>query len=310
MPAFPVRLKHIMGYSTPLPAFLKQSPSPNLDSPKAKFTEIRELEQDRIFAAAHDETSPWSTRTATAEANESLNRYCDIKCFDGNRIKLSRRDNDYINASYIDSGRRRFIAAQGPLEETISGFWQMVWEQCRHVGLVCMLTKTHEGGRDKCAQYWPTRVDEKMEFAEYRVMAFQQRRDSKAEATVTMIKLSRGEKAKKVYHILFDRWADYAAPDDGSLIALIELVNKVTDEELENSRPIIHCSAGVGRSGTFIAMNTLLDRFSAITSEEDGDPIFDTVNELRSQRLQMVQSLDQYEALYTVLRNLWKERRG
>lgn len=217
----------------------------------------------------------------------------------------------------------------------------MVQEQ--NAGVVVMLTQTHEAGREKCWAYYPVGDgdDEKIVKAEEdgwkgEVELEALREDARARSQVRQLKLrtSKEESAnvveRDVHHLLFAGWPDFLVPEGEDRTALVELVrlsaalsspsssstmDSSLPQALENVDPaqprVIHCSAGVGRSGTFIALDYLLhllhtgelDHLSA-----DKDPIVEIVDSLRQQRMMMVQGEGQFMFLYDVLREHWSAR--
>jgi protein-tyrosine phosphatase len=217
-------------------------------------------------------------------------------------------------------------------------FWRMIAHETSSTAVVVMLTQTWEAGRDKCYQYFPLNVEddpmiinEADEFgdgfrAEVRLLELST--DTTSCSTVRKISLKTKEKKKEegeeiereietekiVWHLLFEGWPDFTVPEGENRTALLHLIklSAAKNEHPDNPR-IIHCSAGVGRSGTFITLDWLLgeleqgqlwDEF-AKEGEEEKDPIFDAVNELRTQRMTMVQSDSQYWFIYQVLKEQW-----
>lgn len=262
--------------------------------------------------------------------------------FAANRIHLQvpEGENDYINASPITLGKRKYIATQGPKDTGVGHFWRMVQEQ--NVGVVVMLTQTHEAGKEKCWAYFPVgdgdeervvRAEEEGWKGEVELEAV--RDDAQARSQVRQLKLRTSKDGaetveRDVHHLLFAGWPDFLVPEGEDRAALVELVrmsaalsSSSSAASLESSLPqalasvdparprIVHCSAGVGRSGTFIALDYLLhllhtgelDRLS-----DDDDPIVEIVDSLRQQRMMMVQGEGQFMFLYEVLRELWLAR--
>ncbi|GLV35403.1 Protein tyrosine phosphatase 52F [Carabus blaptoides fortunei] len=252
-----------------------------------------------------------STKTASLPDNKKKNRYVNILPYDETRVILNvtnSSSSDYINASYIQgySGNNEYIAAQGPTEATCPAFWQMILEQ--NVRVIVMLTQCVENGKDKCYKYFPTVVEEydlnndiKIECIEEQLFTVYNRRT---------FKVVKNKVAKKIIHLQFNLWPDFDVPDDVS--KMIEFHETV--KEINMKKPsliLIHCSAGVGRTGTLIAIDILTQN---IRDKRKVD-IFGTVLNLRKQRMTMVQSERQYEFLfkcvqYIILKNgnMSKER--
>jgi protein-tyrosine phosphatase len=193
----------------------------------------------------------------------------------------------------------------------------MVWETTMDVAVIVMLTQTTEAGRDKCAMYYPPDmerdtliVEDKDPFTDHApatVKLLEINFDEEAHSMIRKLELTFEGKTKTVWHMLFTNWPDFGVPegpDRDSLLKLLKL-SAAKNPSPENPR-IIHCSAGVGRSGTFIALDHLLRELdaSALNDVPKGtDPVFDTVNMLREQRMMMVQSEIQFQFLYSILKD-------
>ena len=186
-----------------------------------------------------------------------------------------------------------------------------------------MLTQLNEGTSEKCFQYYPGHPDDDYvdlafpdgspEGRKGHVELVEMTFDEVAKTTIRKLLLKYGEETKTVWHFLYEDWTDHRAPKHADCSSLLELVklSKLKSETLENPR-IIHCSAGIGRSGTFIALEHLLNELQvgAVTkTKESEDLIFDTVNKLREQRMLMVQSIDQYQFLYNFLRHEYQKQK-
>ena len=231
---------------------------------------------------------------------------------------------------------------QGPKDGQHNHFWQMVWHETADPAVVVMLTQTTEAGRDKCSQYFPDQKQEEAmkiretsydqeegaveeDFAaELRLLELNVEHDS--QCVVRKLQLTVGAESKIVWHLLFAGWPDWGVPDHSqqdALFALIELVREKS--KISNGPAVVHCSAGVGRSGTFIALDHLLEELdqgvfddaSLLQKAAGYDPnplepdlIFHTVNCLRQQRMMMVQSDAQLIFVYQVLREKWLQRHG
>uniref|UniRef100_A0A0K0EXU3 protein-tyrosine-phosphatase n=1 Tax=Strongyloides venezuelensis TaxID=75913 RepID=A0A0K0EXU3_STRVS len=229
--------------------------------------------------------------------NRAKNRFTNILPYDHSRVKLISSDDDdgsdYINANYIPgfNSRREFIAAQGPLPSTRDHFWQMVWEQ--QVPFIVALTKCIEKGRDKCHQYWPDQDQLSVLYNDIEVtLAKETMYDDYVLRELHLTNMSYDNLPKKVvYHLHYKAWPDFGVPNHpGGILHIVRLFRSKVPPS-KNCRPsIIHCSAGVGRSGTFIAIDRLL-QCMAISQPLD---VFGIVHEMRLERCQMVQNEQQY----------------
>ncbi|XP_052873215.1 tyrosine-protein phosphatase 10D [Anopheles cruzii] len=232
----------------------------------------------------------------SARENERKNRYVNILPFDSNRVQLDGHDevegdaNDYINASYIEGYKyqREYIATQGPKQDTCYDFWRMVL-QCEIESIV-MLTQPIDHDKNKCCQYYP-RFLQSICFRDIRIKCQQEMNLGLYQRRLFLV--SQGNLTKVVFHYHYLDWPDHSCP--ASPTDLIKFTKIVRAERKSYALPlVVHCSAGVGRTGTFIALDILLQRML----QEKKINVYDTVKQLRRQRVKMVQTLDQYTFLY------------
>uniref|UniRef100_A0A673G3T4 Receptor-type tyrosine-protein phosphatase alpha n=1 Tax=Sinocyclocheilus rhinocerous TaxID=307959 RepID=A0A673G3T4_9TELE len=233
-------------------------------------------------------------RTGNLPANMKKNRVLQIIPYEFNRViipvKRGEENTDYINASFIDGYRQKdsYMACQGPLQHTIEDFWRMIWEW-RSCSIV-MLTELEERGQEKCAPYWPS--DGVMVCGD---MSIELKREEESESYTVRDLLENKSRAVRQFH--FHGWPEVGIPSDGKgMINIIAAVQK--QQQQSGNHPItVHCSAGAGRTGTFCALSTVLERVKA----EGILDVFQTVKSLRLQRPHMVQTLEQYEFCYKVV---------
>lgn len=251
------------------------------------------------FELLPDKFTDRTTRASEMRENLYKNRYPDIKCYDQTRVRLTQIDgicgSDYINANFVlgYKERKKFICAQGPMENTVCDYWRMIWEQ--HLELVLMLTNLEEYSKTKCAKYWPD-TSETKNFGDITVDHVRERAYS--DYVVRELKMSRsGERESRTivqYHFLV--WKDFMAPEHPH--AILKFIKRVNEAySLEKGPILVHCSAGVGRTGTLVALDSLLQQLS----DEGQVSIFNTVCDLRHQRNFLVQSLKQYIFIYRAL---------
>ncbi|XP_039342392.1 receptor-type tyrosine-protein phosphatase C [Mauremys reevesii] len=245
--------------------------------------------------------SKFSIKEARKNYNQNKNRYIDILPYDYNRVELSEMDgdpgSDYINASHIDGFKepRKYIAAQGPKDETTDDFWRMIWEH--KATIIVMVTRCEENNRNKCAQYWPTTENSTETFGDIVVKS----NESKTCPDYIIQKLhitNRKEKTpgRDVTHIQFTSWPDHGVPEDPHL--LLKLRRRVNALSNFFSGPVvIHCSAGVGRTGTYIAIDAMLEGLEV----EGRVDVYGYVVKLRRQRCLMVQVEAQYILIHQAL---------
>ncbi|KAM7011950.1 receptor-type tyrosine-protein phosphatase C [Tautogolabrus adspersus] len=262
-------------------------------------------DEGRLFLAEFQSIprifSRYTVKEAKKPCNAPKNRYVDILPYDHNRVQLATGNGetgcDYINASFIDGYKesRKYIAAQGPKEETVCDFWRMVWEQ--QSSIIVMVTRCEEGNRVKCAQYWPSMVQEAEIFEEFIVKLNSE--DNCPDYTIRRLSLiNKREKnsEREVTHIQFISWPDHGVPGEPHL--LLKLRRRVNAFKNFFSGPIVvHCSAGVGRTGTYIGIDAMMEGLEA----EGRVDIYGYVVRLRRQRCLMVQVEAQYILIHQAL---------
>lgn len=248
------------------------------------------------FELLPDRFSDRTTRASDARENVYKNRYPDIKSYDQTRVKLSQIDSiagsDYINGNFVlgYKERKKFICAQGPMDTTVNEFWRMIWEQ--HLELILMLTNLEEYSKTKCAKYWPDKSEGDKIFGDVTVTHVQETRYSDyivRELKITKTGTGREHEERKItqYHYLV--WKDFMAPEHPhGIIKFIKRMNEAYS--IEKGCILVHCSAGVGRTGTLVALDCLLQQLK----EEGQAAIFNTICDLRHQRNFLVQSLVNY----------------
>ncbi|CAL9700303.1 unnamed protein product [Knipowitschia caucasica] len=261
------------------------------------------------FSQEYESVDPgqqFTWENSNLEVNKPKNRYANVIAYDHSRVILSSIEgvpgSDYTNANYIDGYRRQnaYIATQGPLPETFGDFWRMVWEQ--HTANIIMMTKLEEKSRMpsyffskvKCDQYWPTRGTETygliqvtlldtVELATYSVRTF------------ALYKSGCNEK-REVRHFQFTAWPDHGVPEHPT--PFLAFLRRVKACNPPDAGPmVVHCSAGVGRTGCFIVIDAMTER---IKHEKTIDT-YGHVTLMRSQRNYMVQTEDQYIFIHDAL---------
>ncbi|XP_044882574.1 receptor-type tyrosine-protein phosphatase F isoform X7 [Mauremys mutica] len=246
------------------------------------------------FSQEYESIDPgqqFTWENSNLEVNKPKNRYANVIAYDHSRVILTSVDgvpgSDYINANYIDGYRKQnaYIATQGPLPETLSDFWRMVWEQ--RTATIVMMTRLEEKSRVKCDQYWPGRGTETygliqvtlldtVELATYTVRTF------------ALYKNGSSEK-RELRQFQFMAWPDHGVPEYPTpILAFLRRVKACNP--LDAGPMVVHCSAGVGRTGCFIVIDAMLERMK----HEKTVDIYGHVTCMRSQRNYMVQTEDQY----------------
>lgn len=203
--------------------------------------------------------------------------------------------------------------------------WRMIWAENQDPAVVVMLTQTHETGREKCYPYYPLspsnpdmRINEHDEFQDgfiHNLHLTSLSHDDEARTQVREIDMTAddSEDSRKIWHLLFAGWPDFSVPEGADRAALLKLVDISREKNVDNTTNprIVHCSAGIGRSGTFIALDWLmqeLDEGAFDDAPDNLDPVVGVVEKLRDQRAGMVQSKIQFLFLYDTMREQWRER--
>ena len=198
----------------------------------------------------------------------------------------------------------------------------MIWHETDGVAVIVMLTQTHDGLMEKCCQYFPMHaepgsmkiepLDKAQDHSEGSINFLETLSEPDSKIEIRKLSLQFGAETKEVWHFLFSGWPDFAVPENEDRAALLELLKLSAEKNKSPSNPrVVHCSAGVGRSGTFIALEHLLaliESGAIAEAKDDEDLIYDVVNRLREQRMLMVQNETQYEFLYEVVKEQFKER--
>ncbi|KAH8314778.1 hypothetical protein KR074_004649 [Drosophila pseudoananassae] len=259
-----------------------------------EYTDIRNRAPEGTFAHARMRT------------NLTKNRYTDVLCYDHSRVVLAYEDgielSDYINANFVDGYKQKnaYISTQGPLPKTSQDFWRMVWEQ--RCLVIVMTTRVMERGRVKCGQYWEPTEDSSLEFGNYHVRTITV--ECNEDYTVASLELRniKTDEIRNVSHWQFTSWPDYGVPS--SAMAMLNFLQKVRDKQAElvhalgdtwTGHPrgppiVVHCSAGIGRTGTFITLDICISRLEDVGTAD----IRGTVEKIRSQRAYSIQMPDQY----------------
>ncbi|XP_034089245.1 receptor-type tyrosine-protein phosphatase delta-like isoform X27 [Gymnodraco acuticeps] len=295
-PTDPVELRRL-NFQTPGMANHPQIPIMEL----ADHQERLKANDNLKFSQEYESIDPGQQFTwehSNLEVNKPKNRYANVIAYDHSRVLLAAIDgipgSDYINANYIDGYRKQnaYIATQGALPETFGEFWRMIWEQ--RSAIIVMMTKLEERSRVKCDQYWPTRATETygliqvslldtVELATYCVRTF------------ALFKNGSSEK-REVRQFQFTAWPDHGVPEHPT--PFLAFLRRVKACNPPDAGPmVVHCSAGVGRTGCFIVIDAMMER---IKHEKTVD-IYGHVTVMRAQRNYMVQTEDQYVFIHDAL---------
>ncbi|XP_029379134.1 receptor-type tyrosine-protein phosphatase beta-like isoform X3 [Echeneis naucrates] len=264
------------------------------------------------FAEEFEDLKPIGTAQSKNSAltleNKPKNRYNNVLPYDSSRVKLSivhgSPFDDYINANYMPgyNSRKEFIAAQGPLPTTVNEFWRMIWE--KNVQTLVMLTRCNEQGRVKCEQYWSSgtkhfenitvTTTSEIPLEDWTIRDFD-------------IKNVKTAETRSVRQFHFTAWPDHGVPETTELlISFRHLVREHMDQYSRHSPTVVHCSAGVGRTGTFISIDRMLFQIE----RDNVVDVFGIVYDLRMHRPLMVQTEDQYVFLNQCAMDIIRSRNG
>ncbi|XP_066299501.1 receptor-type tyrosine-protein phosphatase S-like isoform X3 [Branchiostoma lanceolatum] len=259
----------------------------------------RHANDDQLFREEYDALP--QEPSASYEAfllpeNSKKNRFVNIIMYDHSRVHLTPIPgvacSDYINANYVDGYKhsKKFIAAQGPKEETLQDFWRMVWEQ--NTATIVMVTNVKEKNKVKCTQYWPDTGSK--QYGDFTVRC--EETSTLVDYVIRTLTLWTGEECRTILHFHFTTWPDFGVPK--SPLGMMKFVRRVKAANPADSGPIVvHCSAGVGRTGTFIVIDAM---FEMIAAEQRVD-VFGFVGQIRQNRCMMVQTEGQYVFIYQAL---------
>uniref|UniRef100_A0A8C7DMQ2 protein-tyrosine-phosphatase n=1 Tax=Oncorhynchus kisutch TaxID=8019 RepID=A0A8C7DMQ2_ONCKI len=196
---------------------------------------------------------------------------------------------DYINASFMDGYKQKnaYIGTQGPLEKTYGDFWRMVWEQ--NVLVIVMTTRTNEGGRKKCGQYWPLEEGGQEVYSHMAVV--NQRVDNHSHYSQTTLELYNMEvQQPQVTHFQYLSWPDYGVPTSRQQRQAVKGMGPRWRGHPLGPPMVVHCSAGIGRTGTFCALDICLSQLQDMGTLN----VCQTVRWMRTQRAFTIQTPDQY----------------
>ncbi|XP_068085621.1 receptor-type tyrosine-protein phosphatase kappa isoform X2 [Anabrus simplex] len=229
-------------------------------------------------------------------ANKPKNRYGNLVAYDDTRVILEKIPSDpysdYINANYIDGYNtpKMYIATQGPKTNTVGDFWRMVWQENVHI--ICMLTRVWEKDKVKSEQYWPD-LGKQENYGQVNVMTTSNQ--VFADFTFRRLAVSCKGTRREIRHMHFTSWPDHGVPLYAQSVALY--LKQLLRAPRGDGPILVHCSAGVGRTGTIILADINL-RMAAAESAVD---VLRYLQCIRKQRPNLVDNVEQYRLLHMVL---------
>ncbi|XP_030574621.1 tyrosine-protein phosphatase non-receptor type 21 isoform X2 [Archocentrus centrarchus] len=312
----PLKVAHLNGLSIsrpPVHSEVKDEPEQASDDDRCKMLE-QHMERGELLKEYESIPKRLREECTIAQLPESRerNRFHDVLPYDDTRVELvptKENNTGYINASHIRMtvcGQEwNYIASQGPMSHTCQDFWQMVWEQ--GVSIIAMVTAEEESGREKSYRYWP-RLGSRhntVTYGRFKITT-RFRTESGCYATTGLkIKHLLTQQERTVWHLQYTDWPDHGCPEDlkGFLTYLEEIqsvrrhTNSISDPKNSNQPVLVHCSAGVGRTGVVILSEIMI----ACLEHNEALTVSRYLEELRNQRMLMVQTLSQYTFVYKVI---------
>ncbi|XP_072296811.1 receptor-type tyrosine-protein phosphatase mu-like isoform X1 [Eucyclogobius newberryi] len=241
------------------------------------------------------QSAAWDS--AKKDENRMKNRYGNIIAYDHSRVRLQapegEQGSDYINANYVDGYHRpnHYIATQGPMQETVFDFWRMVWQE--NTAAIVMVTNLVEVGRVKCCKYWP---DDTEIYRDVKVTLIETELLSEYVIRTFAVEKRGAHEIREIRQFHFTGWPDHGVPYHAT--GLLGFIRRVKAKTLTNAGPmVVHCSAGAGRTGCFIVIDIMLD----MAEREGVVDIYNCVRELRSRRVNMVQTEEQYVFIHDAI---------
>uniref|UniRef100_A0A4W3J8T8 protein-tyrosine-phosphatase n=1 Tax=Callorhinchus milii TaxID=7868 RepID=A0A4W3J8T8_CALMI len=241
------------------------------------------------------QSAPWEC--AKKDENRVKNRYGNIIAYDHSRVRLQALDGDpnseYINANYVDGYHRPnyYIATQGAMQETVYDFWRMVWQE--NTASIIMVTNLVEVGRVKCCKYWP---DDTEIYRDIKVTLIETELLAEYVIRTFAVEKRGAHEIREIRQFHFTSWPDHGVPYHAT--GLLGFVRRVKSKNPAGAGSIVvHCSAGAGRTGCFMVIDIMLD----MAEREGVVDIYNCVRELRSRRVNMVQTEEQYVFIHDAI---------
>ncbi|XP_061180604.1 receptor-type tyrosine-protein phosphatase alpha-like [Saccostrea echinata] len=260
---------------------------------KSKFENRQFLSEYKRFPPANVNVC----KSAKKMENVAKNRFKTTFPYEHSRVILKDKwqnlDNDYINANYIKdfNGDVAYIGAQGPKSNTLADFWRMIWQE--EIKDIVMLTNIIENGKNKCTQYWPNK-DKTMNIGPCEISLSEENTYAFYILRKFLVQRKKTNGRREITHFHYTAWPDHGTPEE---IGLVQFHKAVTKRKHSDAPLLVHCSAGVGRTGTFIGLDSLLKQ----GRKTGWINVFEFVKQMRDDRMTMVQTPEQYIFLHRAL---------
>nr|XP_022325437.1 receptor-type tyrosine-protein phosphatase F-like isoform X2 [Crassostrea virginica] len=263
---------------------------------KDEFQEIKKEYQ----SIPYGEQPQLSCSYGKLAKNVPKNRFKTTFPYDHSRVILKETADDYINANYIKNlqGEKAFIAAQGPRPNTVADHWKMIWQE--HMTLIVMLTNLMEGTKKKCEKYWPD-LQLEATFGKFKVLLLTENHYAFYIVRRMKVTFLETDSSRTVTQFHYTQWPDHGVPDPIDLVLFHQHVMRFRKKQ-KDGPTLVHCSAGIGRTGTFIALDVLHQ-----SGQETGVVnVEEYVRMMRKDRMSMVQNVEQYIVLHQALLESFK----
>ncbi|CAD6191262.1 unnamed protein product [Caenorhabditis auriculariae] len=273
-----------------------------------RFYQIR-VEQEKLRSEPE-----FSCDSACSHLHYARNRYRDILPYDHNRVTIQKGDENpdgYMNASFIQvpGGETKFIAAQAPLPATLDEWWKMIDEH--QVYVIVILCKLVEMNKIKCERYWPAEVETSEIFGDYEITLEKEQTFEDDEYLLRVLTMRNLETdgVREIHQLHYREWPDHGCPSgEKQLLNMVEEMVALHERTSATSPILVHCSAGVGRTGTIIAVNHIRERMKA--AKLDPVDLYQLVLTLRRQRASMVQTQDQFQFVHKCVATYFRQHLG
>ncbi|XP_077368146.1 tyrosine-protein phosphatase non-receptor type 22 isoform X2 [Festucalex cinctus] len=279
---------------------------------RSLLDKLERQDEDKEFARLRNQSikyrddKTYPSKLAETQENIKKNRYKDILPFDHSRVKLtlstSKDDTDYINASFIKgvTGAKAYIATQGPLHHTVLDFLRMLWEY--DIKVIVMACREFEMGKKKCERYWPQKEEKSFVCGPF-TMDCDCEEDKRAYLTRTL-RLTYDNRQRTLKQLHYVNWPDHGVPD--FIPSILDMLEEMRTYQSHDDVPMcVHCSAGCGRTGVLCVIDYTWNLLKKGMITPDFN-LCDLVDNMRTQRPSVVQTKEQYELVYKIIRLLFE----